>query len=66
MSIEQFESISLTVLITALICYMGYIVYDLAKRSNAGKFGTAALYGALGLGVMGFVIKTVLIEVINV
>jgi hypothetical protein len=66
MSIEQFESISLTVLITALICYMAFIVWDLAKRSNAGKFGTVALFGALGLGVMGFVIKTVLIEVVNV
>ncbi|UZE97575.1 DUF2788 domain-containing protein [Alkalimarinus alittae] len=66
MSIAQFESISLTVLITALVCYMGYIVWDLAKRSEAGKIGTIALFGALGLGVMGFIIKTVLIEVINV
>ena len=66
MSVAQFESISLTVLITALICYMGYIVWDLAKRSEAGKFGTIALFGALGLGVMGFVIKTVMIEVIAV
>ena len=66
MSVEQFESISLTVLITALICYMGYIVWDLAKRSNAGKFGTAILFFALGLGVVGFVIKTVIVEVMNV
>lgn len=66
MSVAQFESISLTVLITALICYMGYIVWDLAKRSEAGRIGTIALFGALGLGVMGFIIKTVLIEAINV
>jgi len=65
-SVEQFESISLTVLITALICYMGYIVWDLAKRSNAGRFGTGILFFALGLGVVGFVIKTVIVEVMNV
>lgn len=66
MSVEQFESISLTVLITALICYMGYIVWDLAKRSNAGRFGTAILFFALGLGVVGFVIKTIIVEVMDV
>ena len=66
MSVEQFESISLTVLITALICYMGYIVWDLAKRSNAGRFGTAILFFALGLGVVGFVIKTIIVEIMDV
>lgn len=66
MSIEQFEAISLVVLITALIGWMGFIVLDLAKRSNAGKFGTTVLFAALGLGAFGFVIKTVMMEVINV
>ncbi len=45
---------------------MGYIVWDLAKRSKAGRFGTAILFFALGLGVAGFVIKTVIVEVMNV
>jgi hypothetical protein len=40
---------------------MAFIVWDLAKKSNAGKFGTAILFFALGLGVLGFVIKTVVI-----
>lgn len=66
MSVEQFEQLSLVVLITGLIGFMAFIVWDLAKRSNAGKFGTAALFFALGLGVAGFVIKTVMIEVFNV
>lgn len=66
MTVAQFETISLTVLISALVCYMGYIVWDLAKKSHAGKIGTIALFGALGVGVLGFIIKTVLIEVINV
>ncbi len=65
MSVEQFESISLYVLVTALILYMGYIVWDLAKRSNAGKFGTFILFFALGLGVFGFIAKTVIVEMMN-
>jgi len=65
MSIQTFEAISLYVLVTALILYMGYIVWDLAKRSNAGGFGTAVLFFALGLGVFGFVAKTVIVEVMG-
>jgi hypothetical protein len=30
----------------------------LARKSNAGVFGTFILYLALGLGILGFVIKT--------
>ena len=65
MSIQTFEDISLYVLVTALILYMGYIVWDLAKRSNAGKLGTGVLFFALGLGVFGFIAKTVIVEVMG-
>ena len=66
MSIETFETLSLAVLITGLIAFMGFIVYDLAKKSKAGRFGTAILFFALGLGCAGFIIKTVIVEVLNV
>lgn len=66
MSVETFESLSLYILVGGLICYMGYIVWDLAKRSNAGKFGTAVLFFALGLGVVGFIAKTVIVEVMGI
>ncbi|MFK7831419.1 MAG: DUF2788 domain-containing protein [Congregibacter sp.] len=36
---------------------MVFIAWDLAKRSNAGVFGTMILYLTLALGVLGFVIK---------
>jgi hypothetical protein len=48
-----------------LICFMMFIIYDLAKRSNAGKFGMFVLFFALGLGMLGFIIKTVLVEFIH-
>jgi len=65
MTVETFESLSLTVGISALIVYMAYIVWDLAKKSNAGKFGTSVLFFALGFGVFGFVAKTVIVEVMD-
>ncbi|MFT4769272.1 MAG: hypothetical protein ACI8RN_002416 [Glaciecola sp.] len=40
-----------------LILFMIFIIWDLAKSSNAGVFGTMILYLALALGVLGFVIK---------
>jgi len=66
MTVETFEDISLYVCITALILYMAYIVWDLAKKSNAGKFGTAILFFALGFGVFGFIVKTVIVEFMGV
>lgn len=65
MTFEQFESWSLIIGIGALILFMGFIVWDLAKKSKAGRFGTFILFLALGLGVLGFVIKTIMVEVIN-
>ncbi len=45
--------------IPALILLMFFIVGDLAYQNKAGKFGTMVLFGALGLGVFGFVLKTI-------
>lgn len=44
----------------ALILFMIFIVWDLARRSNAGRFGTFILYIALALGIFGFLIKVVI------
>lgn len=65
MTEELFTEISLQIGITGLIAYMGWIVYDLAKESKAGRYGTAVLFFSLGLGVVGFMIKTVLTKVLS-
>lgn len=44
----------------ALILLMVFIVWDLAKRSNAGRLGTFILYIALAMGMLGFLIKTII------
>ena len=46
-----------TIGVGALILFMIFIVWDLARRSNAGKFGTLILYIGLAMGIFGFVIK---------
>ena len=66
MTVETFEAISLYLLVGFLIFYMGFIVWDLAKKSNAGKFGTTILFLALGLGVFGFIAKTVIVELMGI
>ena len=56
-----FEEWMITLLITALVGFMGFIVWDLAKKSRAGRFGTILLFSVLGLGILAFVIKSVVI-----
>ena len=65
MDYEVFEEWSLILGIGGLIGFMVFIMWDLAKQSKAGKFGTFILFIALGLGLLGFVVKTVLVEMIE-
>lgn len=62
MSEEQFTNISMAVLLTGLIGFMGFIVWDLGKKSGAGKFGMFVLFLVLGFGVSGFLFKNLLVE----
>ena len=57
LTVAEFESISLKVLLTALILYMIFIIGNLAYKSKAGKYGAAWMFLALGLGFIGFVSK---------
>lgn len=62
MSISAFETWSLNVCVTGLIPYMLFIIYRPAKDTNAGSFGYFVRFGAVGLGVLGFLAKTVIVE----
>jgi hypothetical protein len=62
MDIEVFEEWSMYIGVGGLILFMVFIVWDLAKESKAGRFGTFILFLVLGLCLLGFIIKTVLIE----
>jgi hypothetical protein len=60
MTLQQFESISLYLGIGGLIAYMVFIMFRLAQESNAGRFGSFVIFGALGLGMAGFAAKSVI------
>lgn len=66
LTVAEFESISLKVLLTALILYMMFIVGNLAWKSKAGKYGTMWMFLALGLGVLGFVSKTIIQKMLGI
>ena len=57
---EWFTQYGVTLGVDALILFMMFIVWDLAKRSNAGKFGTIILYVGPAMGILGFLIKVVI------
>ena len=60
MSIELFEHISLVVGVGGLMLYMVYVMYRLAKDSGAGRFGAVMIFLSLGLGLVGFVTKSII------
>jgi len=65
MTIEQFEEWSLIIGLGGLILLMVFIVWNLGRESRAGKFGMFVLFLALALGLIGFVIKLVLVEMLQ-
>jgi 4-amino-4-deoxy-L-arabinose transferase-like glycosyltransferase len=65
MRLAEIEAIMLNVGLVLFAAAIFYIIYDLAKKSNAGKFGTFILFLALGLGLVAFLIKTVVVEIIG-
>ena len=65
MTIEQFEEWSLIIGLGGLILFMVFVVWSLGRESRAGKFGMLVLFLALALGLLGFVIKLVLVEMLQ-
>lgn len=57
---EQIANFGLTWGLTAFIGLMLFIIWDLARKSNAGKFGTFVLFFVLAFGILGFIIKNIL------
>lgn len=65
MRLAEMEAIGLNIGLAVFACFIFFIIYDLAKKSNAGKFGTAILFFGLGLGLTAFLIKTVVVEFVG-
>jgi hypothetical protein len=50
----------LTFGVGAFILYMLFIVFNLARESKAGKFGTFVLFMVLSFGMLGFLAKNLI------
>ena len=57
---EQITDIGMTWGLTIMIGYMLFIIWNLAKKSKAGRFGTFVLFFVLAFGMLGFVAKAVI------
>jgi Protein of unknown function (DUF2788) len=57
---EQVAQFGLTFGVGAFMLYMVFIIFQLARESKAGRFGTFVLFLALGVGLVGFVAKGII------
>ncbi|MDN3555184.1 DUF2788 domain-containing protein [Halomonas maura] len=56
---QTFEAWITPLMIGGLMLFMCFIIWDLAKQSRAGRFGTLMLFVVLGAGMLGYVFKVV-------
>ena len=64
MTEAQLSAWGMKIGLSVLVIFIGFIIWDLGKKSGVSKFGMAVLFFVLGLGVMGFLMKEVLVNVI--
>lgn len=63
MSPETFktvESIALNITLVVLFSLMFFAVHDVLKKNDVPKTGRFVVYGVLGLGALGFVMKGII------
>lgn len=57
---EQIANFGLTWGVGAFIALMLFIIWKVARDSNAGRFGTFILFFVLAFGIFGFLMKQVI------
>ena len=62
---EQIAEFGLTFGLGAFMLFMLFIIWDLAKQSQAGRFGTFVLFFVLAFGILGFLAKQVIAWVVT-
>jgi uncharacterized membrane protein len=61
---EQIAEFGMTFGVGGFILFMLFVIWKLARDSNAGRFGTFILFFVLAFGIFGFVVKTVLEKIL--
>lgn len=62
----QIAQFGLTFGVGAFIAYMLFIVFNLARESKAGRFGTFVLFMVLSFGMLGFLAKNLIQWVLGI
>jgi len=57
---EQISEFALTYGLGAFILFMLFIIWDLARKSRAGRLGTFILFFVLAFGMLGFIAKQII------
>ncbi len=57
---EQISQFFVTWGVGGFILFMLFIIWDIARRSKAGRFGTFVLFFVLAFGMLGFIAKTLI------
>ena len=57
---EQIAEFGLTFGLGGFMLFMLFIIWDLAKGSNAGRLGTFVLFFVLAFGIFSFVAKSII------
>jgi hypothetical protein len=57
---ERITEIGMTWGLAFFIGFMLFIIWELARKSNAGRFGTFVLFFVLAFGMLGFIAKTII------
>jgi hypothetical protein len=53
----EIAQFGLTFGVGAFMLYMVFIIFQIARESKAGRFGTFVLFLALGVGLVGYAAK---------
>jgi Protein of unknown function (DUF2788) len=62
---EQIAEFGVTFGLGGLMVFMLFIIWDLARKSKAGRFGTFMLFFVLAFGILGFLAKQVIAWVLG-
>jgi hypothetical protein len=63
---EQVSEFGVTFGVGAFIVYMLFIIWNLARKSNAGKLGTFVLFFVLAFGMLGFIAKSIIQKLLGI
>ncbi len=62
----QISEFGVTFGVGAFILFMLFIIWNIAKESNAGRFGTFVLFFVLAFGMLGFIAKTIIQKLLGI